>query len=357
VLLSDELFQLITAPSMKSGKIYRSNRWDIDRKVLDLSSTEEMLKQARSLCFQINYADGIRPLNSSSLVNNNESDTSNGLAISRLHTWACGDFQLTHRDDWAKLAGYSELDAYSFHIDSLFAITCQYADLEEVSLSDKFPHYHIDHTLGTPIKSNTYIINEKKALYHMSYMTLLQFDYQMKLQQDYFVFNSELWGLAACDLPVDWVTQASWEQSQPRYSRISQSNSPLSSYQSASYLKEQESQHHERYKKAFLSYNRMTADYLKSLQRNKKFYIWGAGERGKIHGENLIRLGITIEGFIHGSETKAPNILLGLPVIKFNQLKKNASQFFLIASIYAEDIRAVIEHDGAIEGQDYLVLS
>ena len=36
-----------------------------------------------------------------------------------LHTNACGDFTLLSAADWANLRGYSELEVFSMHLDSL----------------------------------------------------------------------------------------------------------------------------------------------------------------------------------------------------------------------------------------------
>lgn len=356
VLLSDELFNYITDDSLEAGKIYRSNRWDVDRKILDLTSAEAMLKHAKELCFQVNYQDGVRPKGSKILQAEKPEEFATGLALAGLHTWACGDFQLLHRDDWAKVRGYSELDAYSFHLDSLFAITCEHAGIKEVALSDQFPHYHIDHTLGTPIKSNSYVINEKKALYHLCYMTLLRCDYQMQKQGDFFVFNDENWGLAGVELPFEQVTKAAWEDSELNY-RLKDHGWKPASIQSAAYFEAQESEYLANIYESFLgrAYEK-TAQYLTDQQQNKKFFIWGAGTRGLVHCKRLTNRGILIAGFIHGLNTPVPESLNDLPIIHSTKFQVDVDNFVLIASIFAEEIVAQLESQGAREGVHFIVL-
>ncbi|PID42451.1 MAG: hypothetical protein CSB48_10320 [Proteobacteria bacterium] len=358
VLLSDELFQFITSDQMQPGKLYRSNRWDIDRKVLDLESPEEMLGKARDLCFQINYSDGVRAI-SEPEPDTDASDDSlcdTSLAITHLHTWACGDFQLLHRDDWARVSGYSELDVFSFHLDSLFSITCHYASLDEVSLSNEYPHYHIDHTLGTPVKSNTYVINENKALYHIPYMTLFLFDFQMKENGDHFVFNDSGWGLAGFDLPFTQVTRAHWERVPPDYKKPGFAASKPSSILSTQQLEKLEKDDQDRIYRHYLRAHQQTANYLRSRHSDKKCYIWGAGERGKIHCTHLINHGVAIAGFIHGTDSTCPDYLLDLPVYKRDRVFPEDNCFYLVASIYAEEIRVILEKQGKAEGTDYMVL-
>ncbi len=355
VLLSDELFQYITGPDMQAGKLYRSNRWDIDRKVLDLDTVADMLDQAKELCFQINYADGTRP-KSVRHHERNEILLNSYLAISILHTWACGDFQLLHRDDWARLSGFSELDAFSFHIDSLFSITCHYAGIEEVALSDAYPHYHIDHGVGKSIKSNSYMTKRKKTLYHIAYQTLLQCDYQMKRQNDYFVFNNANWGLAGYDLPTLQLTTADWEKAQIKYQTPDQYEQKPSSIPTAAYFEELEKKQIYYYKRFIDMAYQQTSQYLESMAANTHFFIWGIGERGKFHAAQLIAKGIQITGFIHGLDTEYPDSLNNLPVYKPEAISIGPGTLILIASIFAHDIIDRLKTMGAEEGFDYILL-
>lgn len=39
-----------------------------------------------------------------------------------VHSWACGDFTLLHKDDWWDARGYPEFEIWSIHVDSLFLL-------------------------------------------------------------------------------------------------------------------------------------------------------------------------------------------------------------------------------------------
>ncbi len=52
----------------------------------------------------------------------------------RLHTNACGDFMLMAREHWFELCGYTELEIFSLHLDTLFLYAVHLAGLEEVVL-------------------------------------------------------------------------------------------------------------------------------------------------------------------------------------------------------------------------------
>lgn len=64
----------------------------------------------------------------------------------RLFTYACGDFTLLSKRDWARLRGYPELPIFSLHIDSLLLYAAHYSGIEEICL--KQPIYHIEHSRG-----------------------------------------------------------------------------------------------------------------------------------------------------------------------------------------------------------------
>lgn len=62
-----------------------------------------------------------------------------------VHSWACGDFTLLHRDDWLDARGYPELEIWSIHVDSLFLLLIHRAmQLNEVWWDD-LSIYHPEH--------------------------------------------------------------------------------------------------------------------------------------------------------------------------------------------------------------------
>jgi len=63
----------------------------------------------------------------------------------KLHTCACGDFTLLHRDDWFDTRAYPELEIWSIHVDSLFLLFAnRVCGLREV-LWDDTVVYHPEH--------------------------------------------------------------------------------------------------------------------------------------------------------------------------------------------------------------------
>lgn len=351
ILFSDELFKFITSET-RQGCIYRSNRWDINREILDLRDSETMLAESKSYCFQINYPNGILPKNHTPRFEVSFGERVTGLE--HLHTWACGDFQLLHRDDWARLRGYSELDAYSLHLDSLFALTCLYANLKEVNLGNNAPHYHIDHTLGKPVKADTYIINEKKALFHISYLTLLCCGLEMKKNKDYYIFNEDNWGLSGYKLNVVVVCRADWEQRPPTYIQVTKNKYPASRCPASDFATDNNAIAN--VSNWLATAIEVVTDYLQSQHGKRPLWIWGAGERGRLMCNLLQQTGLIIQGFIHNTELPTATTTESLPVLRFKDLIEPKQKFFLISSVFADEIRAELEHSGCEEGNDYIVL-
>ena len=65
------------------------------------------------------------------------------------HICACGDFTLLSRQDWMSLAGYPELDAYSWDIDSVLIFAAFAAGVRQVVLPPSHRIFHIDHSKGS----------------------------------------------------------------------------------------------------------------------------------------------------------------------------------------------------------------
>jgi hypothetical protein len=65
------------------------------------------------------------------------------------HLFACGDFQLMSREDWADIRGYAELDQFSMHLDSILGCATHYAGIPEECLQTPMRIYHVEHDVGT----------------------------------------------------------------------------------------------------------------------------------------------------------------------------------------------------------------
>jgi hypothetical protein len=111
-----------------------------------------------------------------------------------LHTNACGDFTLAHRDRWMDLRGYPEFDLYSMNIDSVFCYMAHYGGAREHVLADPMCIYHIEHASGwTPEGA-------AQEIPWLEFEQVLVWAAQMERFHSTLVFNRDEWGLAAFDL-------------------------------------------------------------------------------------------------------------------------------------------------------------
>lgn len=354
VLLSESLFELITGPTLQPGRIYRGNRWDVDRAILDLDNAEQMLDRARALTFQINYPHATVGRDDAPPPEIPMADYLGYRLLPPLHTMACGDFQLLHRDDWARLRGYCELDTFSFHLDSLFALTCHYAGIEEVNLHNEYPHFHIDHTLGTSVKSDSYVIESTKVMKHISMEGVVNLSRTMELAGDYYIFNKSNWGMAGTALPVTNVTVADWETGtwQPGALSLDDGKGCLDTITLATINigdKQVEQQ-------CALIHDiaALTAAYLRRRMPGRRLVIWGAGHKAHVFRHYLAANGVEIDTLIDGQRLQATEES-GISVVGPEYLHDNRDCFVVIYSMYANDIKQQLDAMHYREGQDYLV--
>ncbi|PCJ50619.1 MAG: hypothetical protein COA74_02270 [Gammaproteobacteria bacterium] len=351
ILLSEKLFIEITSNRLKKGNIYRSNRWDVDRAILDISSPEQQLNKAPELCFQVNYKHGITAINDrnkrTTILQNNPANSDK---TSSLHTLACGDFQLLHRDDWHKVKGYSELDAFSFHLDSLFELTCYHADLKEVIFDDTHPHFHIDHTIGVQVNTGQYKTKEQIVFTHISMITLRSLDLRQSKEKNFFINNSINWGLAGYRLPDVIVTLPSWNQSIQYKSIEGCTKAPASLVDVMkvnSIVSDSETD------QCLECIWERIALYINKHSKQRKIYIWGAGVKGEMVKQSLQNKNINISGFIlsDASETSGQNNSLSASQYFSTMMKES---FVIIASMFYEEIIELIESREGKEGLDFI---
>jgi hypothetical protein len=122
-----------------------------------------------------------------------------------LHTNACGDFTLAHRQHWLELRGYPEFDLYSMNLDSVFCYMAHYGGAAEEILPDPMRIYHIEHASGSGWSPEGHnLLFERlaaKGIPWLEFDEVLNWAAQMERLQTTMVFNREDWGLAADDLP------------------------------------------------------------------------------------------------------------------------------------------------------------
>ena len=121
-----------------------------------------------------------------------------------LHTNACGDFTLLHRDRWFDLRGYPEFDLYSMNIDALFCYMAHYGGARELVLPDPVRVYHIEHSAGsgwTPEGENLlYQRLAAKGIPWLEFSDVLAWAAQMERLHSTVIFNREDWGLGEFSL-------------------------------------------------------------------------------------------------------------------------------------------------------------
>ena len=354
ILFSEELFNYITGPDMQGERVYRGNRWDISRQVLDIDGAASKLAHARDLCFQINYPHATIAKESKQPTERDFIDFADYLQIPRVHTMGCGDFQLMHRDSWAHLRGFCELDTFSFHIDSLFALTCYYAGVKEINFGNELPHYHIDHTLGAATKTNVYVTN-KKEMEHLSLAGIINLVRNMEEHSDFYVFNKPNWGLAGIDLPIQTVTTAPWETCTPLSKVLTEDNSK-GSYPGydATQINIDKLQT-KQLRDITASVSASISNYLKTHKQGAKIHIWGTGQRAIAFYEDFTQNGIAIDSFIFSDGHPAPDTIHGIPAIPASAFKKDIHDLIVICSMYVEEIISQLRQRNYKEGSDYLV--
>ena len=351
VLLSEQLFTAITSASLETGKLYRSNRWDIDRSILTIKNPKEQLLACPKKVLKINYASGPSQYNKSEPPSLDHRIS----WFPDLHTWACGDFQLMHRQDWAKVGGYSELDAYSYHIDSLFALTCYHAGISEHRFDNSHPHFHIDHTLGVQVNASEYTINENKTLKHLSLGDLLNIHLLMDREKDYFLFNHDDWGLATEDLPQIIATTASW---QPTGNEAKFTQSQRGSG-SVALLKDIHIDFQEVSKQWVKRIVSQSVEYLKKHHLGKAYFLWGTGQRASAFGELLGLQGVEINayiGYLKEGDPVMPSHVISPEVALSSNTAISEDSLILVTSMYADEIIQTLKEAGKREGKDYIIL-
>ncbi len=170
ILLGDRIFSRVVNHSLKKEIIYRSHRLDIRNNILEQEFNEDL---ALNSATRINVMPNTIQLGLGAAILKNfrgfsarpakqyrqifyaklscflkrllRSDSKNNFP---LHTNACGDFQLLDQKTWHRLGGFSEMEVYSFHLDSLFMYSALANGVYSVVLPAPLYHYHIDHDHG-----------------------------------------------------------------------------------------------------------------------------------------------------------------------------------------------------------------
>lgn len=116
-----------------------------------------------------------------------------------MHTHACGDFTLLHKNYWLEQRGYRELHLWSIHIDSLFLCQLKLVMMGEVVLRGAAA-YHLEH-------ARSWVVNpELIKLYPHIDLAEVELYLKMGANGAQLPMNNESWGLADYDLPEVTIT-------------------------------------------------------------------------------------------------------------------------------------------------------
>lgn len=171
LLYSNELFKNLAEGLPREDLFYRALRYDVETGQIPSGDLEEQLKYCQE----------------------NASDVQ-GQPISGIHTYACGDFTLMHKDAWYDMRGYPEFHIWSIHIDSMLLFLAANAGYEECLITGEI--FHIKH-------ARSWIANPElaKEYPHFELPQATSITSLMGVKgASSFRINTESWGLVDADL-------------------------------------------------------------------------------------------------------------------------------------------------------------
>jgi hypothetical protein len=189
IFLDEELFRFLTQKALKARRMYRSDRVDLDIKIIQqqpktapyrIPNRLKTRKHVRSRSiaqkdlkifthagnFQYPEFDSRIPATKIWKEKIRLWKKRLGLFGSpgfHLHTNGCGDFTLLSRSAWHALRGYPEFRIFSFHIDSVFCHQAHDSGYFELCLPPPLEHYHIDHSAGWTPETNDRLLQRLRT--------------------------------------------------------------------------------------------------------------------------------------------------------------------------------------------------
>lgn len=227
ILFSDELMQFLARQQLQRGYSYRADRLDIETGVPFSASSRERLDYAWHHTIRIHQrgrtdflkpGEVIRPGHPVLFAEDQIFDQitpesrilKRDVPAHKVHTNACGDFTLLHRDDWEKVGGYAEFDFYSFHIDSLFCLSAHYSGVTECFLPVPCATFHIEHSVGSGWspegQERLFTRLAANNIWWLPWTLVESWVGQSRKTGNVLPFNKKDWGLADITLPEDFLT-------------------------------------------------------------------------------------------------------------------------------------------------------
>ncbi len=216
LLFSDELIQWLAAGRRRSGRLYRIDRYDVDRDVPLDGTLDEQLAYCQTHVLRIASRQHTKVLTTGACYAATHGSRRHRI-LDRLMDWglfpvrwpallhlnACGDFTLMHRDDWQRLGGYAELEIFSLHLDSLLCHAAHAAGIREVILAEPLRLYHIEHGSGWTPEGEAQLMERigKLGLPALTGAELMAKALQMRRAGAAPNDNGPQWGFAGEELP------------------------------------------------------------------------------------------------------------------------------------------------------------
>lgn len=232
LLYPDDLMSYVASRSLRRDEIYRVDRCEVDRNVVQYDALKEQLDYCQKNII---------------LINTQGTHTHRNLP--HLHTKACGDFQLMSRHYWHLLCGYREADIAAAHVDGLLSYASYAVGVREVVLNDPMRIYHIDHDdkfndrlrrrkprfekllsfpfipawfgnklislyRSLPGYSNKSSVHEVPTLDHIDYRKMCK---DIVAGKRPYIFNDENWGLGQESLQEFVISTAAWDKGYETY--------------------------------------------------------------------------------------------------------------------------------------------
>ena len=245
ILFSDELMQFIARQKLDAEKVYRVDRYDIRAGLSVERTSDECMEYAWANVIRANrrYQPGDliedlyrgelfrrscvpsppfrTPRNGVDIVEEDgvwQVRPDRGVAMTHLHTNACGDFTLLSREGWQAIRGYPEFEAFSFNIDSMAFVAAHYAGYHEVSLLPPCVSFHIEHGIGsgwTPEgEAKLFDRLRQEQILNPEWSVLNPLVDEMRKHRRALEFNHSGWGMADFDLyerPIGSLAECSVE--------------------------------------------------------------------------------------------------------------------------------------------------
>jgi len=248
ILFPNKLIEFIADENLESNKIYRTDRYDVSRKVLEVSSLDERLAFCRENTIWIHTRYGTIPIvrKKRHLTSKNLDFNVKSEKLPRLHTNG-PDLLLMSKEVWHSLRGFPEVDTLALYVDGLLCYMAYLSGIREKILPKLCLIYHIDHeSRWRNIKPSLYekilfyCLPDKFALRsrwllggmmtrlaprtlrkksklesiggsHLSYEQYLMMIDEMKNGKRPIVYNSNNWGLGEEELEEYFIVRADWD--------------------------------------------------------------------------------------------------------------------------------------------------